>query len=205
MGKGRRKKLKSMGSVPKTKDSNTKEVMNLETTPKTEILKSSSSKGITKGDFQVLETEAGSKIREELRKEKDNYLTIFGIFASILTIVSVEANVFKNICDPKMMLGVSLYFIGSLLVFLLLLQLITKGWVSGGFTNRPFLLLIFLIFLIAIIFWQAGKFIKNAQSDYVCHWKEIENAGMEEINRLNKIKIEELESRVKILENRKQD
>ena len=63
-------------------------------------------------------------VSEQTKIDKASLFTVFGIFASIVTFVSVEIQVFKTICDIWILTGFTLVILASLLIFILLLDYI---------------------------------------------------------------------------------
>jgi hypothetical protein len=92
--------------------------------------------GEEKSAFQVSEKEwkdfVSSNVKEEIQKEikfdKASLFTVFGIFASIVTFVSVEIQFLKIFCDVWDVVGFSIIFLASLLTFILILDYIGRGW-----------------------------------------------------------------------------
>ena len=57
------------------------------------------------------------RLRQDLINERLNNITIFGIFASLVTFLSVEIQVFKNIDNFWLLIGLSAFLVSSLLLF----------------------------------------------------------------------------------------
>jgi hypothetical protein len=76
-----------------------------------------------KGDQYTLQQKMDSntkdieKLKQDLTNERLNNITIFGIFASLVTFLSVEIQVFKNIDNFWLLIGLSAFLVSSLLLF----------------------------------------------------------------------------------------
>ena len=78
------------------------------------------------------------KLKEDIEKLKQSQqdsmvhlLTIFGVFASILAFLNIEFKILQNLIAPEQIVGFSLFFLGSIWSFALLLCVIAKeknGW-----------------------------------------------------------------------------
>jgi len=77
------------------------------------------------------------KISEEISVDKASLFTVFGIFASIVTFVSVEIQILKVICDFWNIAGFSMIVLSSLLMFILLLDYIGRGWRDDSKVKFP--------------------------------------------------------------------
>ena len=80
-------------------------------------------------------------VEKRLATNTTNLITVFGIFASIVTFLSIEILIFKSICDPIRLVGFSLIVLASLLSFLFLLHLIASFWINEEQKNVPKLFL----------------------------------------------------------------
>jgi hypothetical protein len=67
-----------------------------------------------------------TELRDDFRREKSNNLVVFGIFASLIGFLSIEVKLFSSVTEPLVILGVSLFFLGALGLFLLLLTHISN-------------------------------------------------------------------------------
>ncbi len=66
------------------------------------------------------------ELRDDFKREKSNNLVVFGIFASLIGFLSIEVKLFSSVTDPLVIIGVSLFFLGALGMFLLLLTHISN-------------------------------------------------------------------------------
>jgi len=99
------------------------------------------------------------RLRAELSNERFNNLTIFGIFASLVTFFSIEIQVFKNIENFWFIIGLTSFLVSSMLLFVFSLHLIAREKMSWkNFFGTP----IFYIFLLFLIF-SFSIFLLNAK------------------------------------------
>lgn len=123
---------------------------------------------LTSGDFEPSGGEISPEmkilvsdtVKEEIKKEiavdKASLFTVFGIFASIVTFVSVEIQVLKTICDIWNIAGFSLIILASLLMFILLLDYIGRGWRKDPEIKFPLGISLFAMIFLATGFLSAS-------------------------------------------------
>ncbi|HLD31317.1 MAG TPA: hypothetical protein VJB37_00245 [Patescibacteria group bacterium] len=89
------------------------------------------------------------KLKQDLTNERLNNITIFGIFASLVTFFSIEIQVFKNIENFWLLIGLTSFLVSSMLLFVFSLQSIIRDRMNWkDFFKTP----IFWIFLLFLIF-----------------------------------------------------
>jgi magnesium-transporting ATPase (P-type) len=98
----------------------------------------------------------GEKVKEEIKKEiaidKATLFSVFGVFASIVTFLSVEIQSLKIFYDFWNILGFNLVMLASLLIFVLLLDYIGRGWRNDyKIELKKFPWIIFIIITIIFI------------------------------------------------------
>ncbi len=89
------------------------------------------------------------KLKQDLTNERLNNITIFGIFASLVTFLSVEIQVFKNIDNFWLLIGLSSFLVSSLLLFVFSIHSIARnklGWKDFLSTPIFWLFILFLFF-----------------------------------------------------------
>lgn len=88
-----------------------------------------------------------------------NLITVFGIFASIVTFLSIEIQIFKNICDPLRLLGFSLIVLASLISFFFVLHVIANFWINEKTKEYPKIIIVFILlfFIGGIILFFIGN------------------------------------------------
>src|SRR3989338_8443136 len=82
-------------------------------------------------------TDKIDKFEERLVTDKSSFMTVFGIFASIVTFLSVEIQIFKNVCDAFKLIGFSFGLLASLLLFVLALHWIANFWIDKKEVKIP--------------------------------------------------------------------
>jgi hypothetical protein len=88
-------------------------------------------------------------VKQELLSERSNTLTIFGVFASLVTFFSIEIQVFKNIDNFWLIIALTSFLVSSFLLFVFSIHAIAqKDLKWGSFFKNP----VFTIFLIFLIF-----------------------------------------------------
>lgn len=112
-----------------------------------------------RGDQYTLEQKTDSntrdieRLKQDLTNERLNNITIFGIFASLVTFLSVEIQVFKNIDNFWLLIGLSAFLVSSLLLFVFSIHSIARnklGWKDFLSTPIFWLFILFLLFSFVI-------------------------------------------------------
>lgn len=119
---------------------------------------------VTQESFDRL-NEAVLNLDKDLKEAKNNFeksrfdlVTLLGVFVGLITYLGLEIQVFKTIDNPLLIIGVSIFFIASILLFVLTINLILKKLESIGwedFSNPLYRVLIILL-VISIIFIICG-------------------------------------------------
>jgi hypothetical protein len=90
------------------------------------------------------------KFEKSLVTDKASLMTVFGIFASVVTFLSVEIQFLKNVCDPLRLVGFSLVLLASLLSFVWMLHLLANFWINERVKDHPKLLVVFIVLLFGL-------------------------------------------------------
>ena len=69
---------------------------------------------------------AKEEVEQRISQERVSQITVFGIFATIVTFLSVEIQILKVVCDFWKLLGLSGFVLGAMLIFILFLMDISK-------------------------------------------------------------------------------
>lgn len=135
--------------------------ISLNTEPTNQLLSNQGAR-IDKLEEKLKEITDGFEKR--LITDKASLITVFGIFASIVTFLSVEIQAFKNICDPVKLLGFSVIILASLLSFVFVLHLIANFWINEKVKDYPKLLLL----CIFLLFIAGGSMFFIGKDEYYC-------------------------------------
>lgn len=145
------------------------------------------------------------RLREEIDRVKSdvitNYVTVLGIFASIVTFLLVEIQILKNICDFMRLLGFSAFILGGLISFVFLL-LFSINLIE--FRLRNTFLITILTTVVLSLFTLSYLSVKNSPDEYTC---KVANLNEEfgnlklQIQKKYEGQIDSLDTRLKKLEN----
>ena len=94
--------------------------------------------------------EVKREIQREIKLDKATLFTVFGIFASIVTFISIDIQILKTFCAVWNVIGFSIIMLASLLSFILILDYIGRGWSND--LQFPWLLMGFIILLFGVGF-----------------------------------------------------
>jgi hypothetical protein len=97
-----------------------------------------------------------AKLDSASHKLREDFLTIFGLFAAFLAFIVIEVQVFVQVHRFALLMGFSSFFLASLILFVLSLHNIAKGRNGWGDFLRPiFWLIAGLMFFAFECFWYA--------------------------------------------------
>lgn len=99
-----------------------------------------------------------SLLKTDFEKSKFDIITLIGIFVGLITYLGLEIQVFKSINNPLLIIGVSIFFIASILLFILSINLIIKKtealiWKD---LNNPLYIVLLVLLVISIFFIIMG-------------------------------------------------
>lgn len=112
-----------------------------------------------------LEEKLLSKIYETRDQVTANYISVLGIFASIVTFLLIEIQILRNICDFNRLMGFSFFVVGLLLVFVVALHFvlaIRKKEEINKFSAKTVLI------TIVVVFFTGCIILLTAQDEYIC-------------------------------------
>jgi|GEM_PF-3948518 len=124
-----------------------------------------------KKDFLQLKEELNteknkiSSLKDDFEKSKFDLITLIGVFVGLITYLGLEIQVFKSISNPFLIIGVSIFFIASILLFILCINTVIKKLESltwDDFKNPIYVILVILL-VISIIFIIYGYKDFNSQ------------------------------------------
>jgi RsiW-degrading membrane proteinase PrsW (M82 family) len=112
----------------------------------------------------IAEVVANRVVIKELSKEsraiRQDFILVFGLFASVLIFLSVEVQVFKDASRFPFLVGVSLFILGSLQMFILSLNNLfnKKADFQKDYLKNPVFWIILSCYAGAIISFWIGKY-----------------------------------------------
>ncbi len=97
-------------------------------------------------------------LRGEFEKSRFDLITLLGVFVGLITYLGLEVQVFKTINNPLLIIGISLFFIASILLFILSINVIIKKTDSLIWKdfNHPLYLILVVLFIFSIFFIITG-------------------------------------------------
>jgi len=113
-----------------------------------------------KKDFlKTAKTEASEEIRNQVQTDKASLITVFGIFASIISFLTIEFQFLRTICSFEKLIGFTLILSSLLLCFNLALDYLVKSRTDIR-TPKPniiFSIFVIVLFLTGIFFMFFGN------------------------------------------------
>jgi hypothetical protein len=85
------------------------------------------------------------KIKEELdnlKKEKISIVSIIGVFVAIFTFISIEIQVLRYVTDFLRITGLTLIFLGGIILLVLLINIISTKWINGTYDKIPWIFIL---------------------------------------------------------------
>ncbi len=161
-----------------------------------------------KEDFlKTAKTEATEEIRKQVQTDKASLITVFGVFASVISFLTIEFQFLRTICNFEKLLGFTLILASLLLCFNLALDYLVKSRTDKE-TQKPniiFSVFILILFILGILFTFLGNEKMCNDNKIYEKYSEYFNAQQIEFNQKytneqNK-KYNEIETRVGNIEN----
>lgn len=113
-----------------------------------------------KEDFlKTAKTEASEEIRKQVQTDKASLITVFGIFASIISFLTIEFQFLRTICSFEKLVGFTLILSSLLFCFNIALDYLVKSRTDGE-TPRPstiFSVFVIILFILGICFIYSGN------------------------------------------------
>lgn len=88
-------------------------------------------------------------LRQETRSIREDFLVIFGIFASLFIFLSVEIQIFRQATSFSLLIGFSLFLLAAILSFILCLFFVVKDKNKFSDYNHPIVYFILALFVAA--------------------------------------------------------
>lgn len=112
------------------------------------------------------------EIQKEIKFDKASLFTVFGIFAAIVTFISIEIQLLRTLCGFWSVVGFSIIILASLLTFVLLLDYIGRGWRNDfKLESRQFPWI--LIMFIALLFVAGFVSVSFSEKESACREEAI--------------------------------
>ena|GEM_PF-6962781 len=99
-------------------------------------------------------------LKQESKGIREDFILVFGLFASLLIFLSIEVQVFQKATRFAYIVGLSLFLLGSLQFFVLSLHNIVKDKddIKKDYLKNPVLWITCVCFVGAIISFIVGKY-----------------------------------------------
>ena len=93
-----------------------------------------------------------------LEKSKFDIVTLLAVFVGLITYLGLEIQVFKNIESPLMIVGISIFFISSILLFVLTINHVMNhtNTANNNIFKQPLYWILIPLLITAIYFIIAG-------------------------------------------------
>lgn len=164
-------------------------------------------KELFKADFDNSVRTQKEEIKKEGQEIKKDFLTIFGLFASFVTFLSIEVQVFKNKDNVLELIGISSISLSFVMFFALVINDIAKDKSEWKDFLKPTYIFNLFFAVVGIIFLYIGGTSSISRLDIIERQSNsdstIINSQKVEIQTLNK-KVETLDSFIKISSKPKQ-
>lgn len=97
-------------------------------------------------------------LQEDMEKSKFDLITMLGIFVGLITYLGLEIQVFKSISNPLLIIGISIFFIASILLFILSINTIIKKYETLNWDDfkNPIYLILLILLTISVTFIIVG-------------------------------------------------
>lgn len=118
-----------------------------------------------KKDFLQLKNDFGnekeniSSLKKDFERSKFDLITLIGVFVGLITYLGLEIQVFKSINNPLLIIGISIFFIASILLFILCINLIIRKieLITWKDFNNPLYIILIILLVISIFFIIIGN------------------------------------------------
>lgn len=99
-----------------------------------------------------------SQFEKELKESKKDYIVFLGLFASIITYLTVEIQILKSVSDFFLLIGLSVFILSGLLIFSLTLNYLAQESNSPKvFFKNPVFWIAFVLFFGSIVCFYLGS------------------------------------------------
>lgn len=128
----------------------------------------------------LITTSVQKEIQKQVDSDKNFLYTLFGLFASVVTFISVEVQILKSACGSFTLAWLSLIMLWWLWMFIVLIDYIGKWWRNRE--NNPFpknlayrILFLFVIWILLSCLWNEQQCKENEIYQKFEHeyWKKL--------------------------------
>lgn len=116
--------------------------------------------------------------KKEFEKSRFDLITILGLFVGLITFLGLEVQVFKTVTNPLMIIGITIFFVASILLFILCINTILKKLetITWKDFNNPIYIILVILLLISITFILFGnknyyQYQKNGENSFLYFYK----------------------------------
>jgi len=96
------------------------------------------------------------KVEQELKESQTKLLTVFGIFASFITFLTIEVQFLRYICDFYLVLGFSAFLVAVIILFSLFLKNIASDNDNWSLLLKPaFVISILFLVISGLLIWHS--------------------------------------------------
>ncbi len=96
-------------------------------------------------------------LKNEVQDIKKDFLIIFGLFASFVTFISINVQVFKNSTNPFEIIGVISISLSFIIFFALVINSVVKNQVEWSDLKQPIYIINLLFLIIGVVFISYGE------------------------------------------------
>jgi hypothetical protein len=147
-------------------------------------------------------TDAEEMIRKQVQLDKASLITVFGIFASIISFLTIEFQFLKTVCSFEKILGFTLILFSLLFTFNVALDYLVKSRLDKKTPelSKHFTSLIALFFLIGILLTYKGNEEFCRENEIYQRYSDEYDSNLESMNREIERKFIQLDSKIGKLE-----
>lgn len=101
-----------------------------------------------------------TEAKNNFEKSRFDLITLLGVFVGLITYLGIEIQVFKTIDNPLLIIGISIFFIASILLFVLTINVILKKLEAIAWKDffNPLYLILIILFIVSIsLIWSGYK------------------------------------------------
>ena len=120
---------------------------------------------LSAGDQELIKNRVFEDLKKEITTDRSSVLTIFGIFASIITFLSVQVQILQKATSFDQLAFLSVLLLFGLVSFTALLQYVTKTWIENN-SEKAFYPVYVVILILATLLVVFGIRSTNVKKDY---------------------------------------